>query len=35
MSENETIQLFIELVTVGSLVGVFLGYLIAFFSDER
>lgn len=34
MTESETIQLFINLVILGSIVGSFVGYLFAFFGDK-
>jgi len=35
MSESETIRLFIEVVSLAALLGVFVGYLFAFFTDRN
>lgn len=35
MTESETIRLFINLVLLGAILGTFVGYLFAFFSNEK
>lgn len=35
MTEAETIGLFINLVLLGAILGTFVGYLFAFFSDRK